>query len=357
MKETTINVGVIGCGYWGPNLIRNFWGLPESKVKMVCDVDKERLNHMRKLYHVNTSRDFEEIIEDRDIHAVAIATPVFSHYGLAKKSLLAGKHTFIEKPMCTTVEQGKELIDLAEKNNLVLMTGHTFIYSAPVRKIKEIVDSGEIGELIYINSQRLNLGLFQKDINVAWDLAPHDISIILYIMGKSPASVNCQGKSHINKKIEDVTNMSLNFPNGGFATILSSWLDPNKIRRMTFVGSKKMILYDDNKPIEKIRIYDKRVEAPDYYDTFGEFSYSYHYGDMHSPYIKQEEPIKVECQHFIDCIKTGEKPESSGIEGLQVVQILEAASKSLKHNGIQISIDNFSDLETIIFQKQYAEFD
>lgn len=356
MKGAIINVGVIGCGYWGPNLIRNFWGLPESDVKMVCDVDKKRLDHMRKLYHVNTNSDFEKIIKDEDIHAVAIATPVFSHFGLAKKSLLAGKHTFIEKPMCATVEQGKELIDLAVKNNLVLMTGHTFIYSAPVKKIKEIVDSGEIGELIYISSQRLNLGLFQKDINVAWDLAPHDISIILYVMGKSPASVNCQGKSHINGKIEDVTNMSLNFPNGGFATILSSWLDPNKIRRMTFVGSKKMILYDDNKPLEKIRIYDKHVQIPDHYDTFGEFSYAYHYGDMHSPYIKQEEPIKVECQHFIDCIKTGKKPESSGIEGLQVVQILEAASKSLQKNGIQVPINNFSDSGIKNLQKQCTKF-
>lgn len=352
MKQSTVNVGVIGCGYWGPNLIRNFWSLPESEVKMVCDIDNTRLDHMHKLYRVNTVNNFEEIIKDSDIHAVAIATPVFTHYGLAKKSLLAGKHTFIEKPMCSTVEQAQELVDLAAKKDLVLMTGHTFIYSAPVRKIKEIVDSGEIGELIYISSQRLNLGLFQKDINVAWDLAPHDISIILYIMGKTPASVNCQGKSHINGKIEDVTNMSLNFPNGGFATILSSWLDPNKIRRMTFVGSKKMILYDDNKPIEKIRIYDKHVEMPSYYDTFGEFSYAYHYGDMHSPYIRQEEPIKVECQHFIDCIKTGNLPESSGIEGLQVVQILEAATKSLKQNGIQVPITDIIDLEANNSQKR-----
>ncbi len=335
-----INLGVIGCGYWGPNLIRNFWALSDSVVKAACDFDPGRLEHMKKLYNIEKcSNSLDSIINDPEIDAVAIATPVSSHYDLAKKCLAAGKHTFIEKPMTRTTEQARDLIALAEKKKLVLMAGHTFVYSAPVRKIKEIVDSGEIGDLLYISSQRLNLGLFQKDINVAWDLAPHDISNILYVMGKSPVSVNCQGKNHINKNVEDVTNMSLNFSNGGFATILSSWLDPNKIRRMTFVGSKKMILYDDNEPLEKIRLYDKCVEMPDYYDTFAEFNYAYHYGDVHSPYIKQEEPLKIQCQHFIDCIKNGCKPESSGNEGLQVVQILEAASHSLQQNGIQIEID------------------
>ncbi|RJP96270.1 MAG: gfo/Idh/MocA family oxidoreductase [Desulfobacteraceae bacterium] len=341
MKNQSINVGVVGCGYWGPNLIRNFWALPDSSVKTACDSDPVRLDHMKKLYPLETTSDFEQIIDDPDIHAVAIATPVSSHYDLAQKSLMAGKHTFIEKPMTRTVEQGHELIELAARKNLVLMVGHTFIYSTPVRKIKEIVESGDIGDILYISAQRLNLGLFQKDINVAWDLAPHDISIILYIMGMSPVSVNCQGKNHFNgSKIEDVTNMSLNFPNGGFATILSSWLDPNKIRRMTFVGSKKMILYDDNKPLEKIKIYDKHVEVPEYYDTFGEFSYSYHYGDVQSPYLKQEEPLKVECQHFIDCIKFNRKPESSGEEGLKVVQILEAAARSISKNGLKMPIGN-----------------
>lgn len=340
MKQA-INIGVIGCGYWGPNLIRNFWALPDSTVTAACDFDQGRLAHMKKLYSIELcTQNIDEIINNNDIDAVAIATPVSSHFELAKKSLTAGKHTFIEKPMTRTTAQAWELIELAEKKKLKLMAGHTFIYSAPVRAIKQIVASGEIGELLYISSQRLNLGLFQKDINVAWDLAPHDISIILYIMGKPPISVNCQGKNHIHKNIEDVTNMSLNFSNGGFATILSSWLDPNKIRRMTFVGSRKMILYDDNEPLEKIRIYDKCVECPEYYDTFAEFNYAYHYGDVHSPYIKQEEPLKIQCQHFIDCVKNGCKPDSSGLEGLQVVQILEAATHSLQNNGQQIPIEN-----------------
>jgi predicted dehydrogenase len=191
----------------------------------------------------------------------------------------------------------------------------------------------------YISSRRLNLGLFQKDINVTWDLAPHDIAIILYLIGRPPASINCQGKAHVDKKIEDVTNMSLNFDNGGFAIIHSSWLDPNKVREMVIVGSKRMIVYNDNEPLEKIKIYDKRVEAPPHYDTFAEFHYSYHYGDAHIPYLKQVEPLKAEAQHFLDCIREGKKPQTCGLDGLRVVQILEAASRSLKNNGAKVEID------------------
>lgn len=335
-----INVAVVGCGYWGPNLIRNFSALQECKVRYVCDKDEKRLAHMKQLYpSVEPTKDFEKIVGDKEVDAVVVATPVHLHYELAKKALQAGKHTFVEKPMTQTSEQGNELVQIAAKKKLTLMVGHTFIYSAPVRRIKEIVKSGDIGEVQYISSRRLNLGLFQKDINVAWDLAPHDISIILYFLGKPPISVNCQGKAHIHKDIEDVTNMSLDFENGGFATIHSSWLDPNKIREMVIVGSKRMIVYDDNEPLEKIKIYDKRVEAPPHYDTFAEFQYSYHYGDMLAPYIKQTEPLKVETQHFLDCIKTGKTPESSGVDGLRVIQILEASSRSLKNGGARVEID------------------
>ena len=335
-----INVAVVGCGYWGPNLIRNFNALPECKVRYVCDKDEKRLSHMKQLYpSVEPTKEFEKIVGDKEIDAVVVATPVHLHYELAKKALQAGKHTFVEKPMTQTSEQSNELVQIAAKKKLTLMVGHTFIYSAPVRRIKEIVKSGDIGEIQYISSRRLNLGLFQKDINVAWDLAPHDISIILYFLGKPPISVNCQGKAHINMDIEDVTNMSLDFENGGFATIHSSWLDPNKIREMIIVGSKRMIVYDDNEPLEKIKIYDKRVETPPHYDTFAEFQYSYHYGDMIAPYIKQVEPLKMEAQHFLDCIKTGRTPESSGLDGLRVIQILEASSRSLKNGGAKVEID------------------
>jgi len=344
--ETTHNVGVIGCGYWGPNLIRNFRSLPNCNLAFVCDTKRERLAHLQTGYPgVKFTVDNREMIQDPDIHAIAIATPVFTHFDLARQSLLAGKHTFIEKPMASSSSQCEELIELAANRNLTLMVGHTFIYSTPVRKIKEIVDCGDIGELLYISSQRLNLGLFQKDINVAWDLAPHDISIIHFVMGHAPVSVNCQGKAHMRSGIEGVTNMSLNFSNGGFATIQSSWLDPSKVRRMTFVGSKRMILYDDNEPLEKIKIYDKRVEVPPHYDTFAEFHYSYHYGDMYAPYLNQVEPLKAQCQHFLDCIRTDRKPLTSGTEGMQVVQVLEAASESLKKAGAEVMINSVKKVE------------
>ena len=334
-----LNVAVAGCGYWGPNLVRNFNSIPECSVKKICDVEKQRLKYLKQLYPaVDTTTDFEHLVDNDEIDAIAIATPVHLHFELAKKSLLAGKHTFIEKPMASSTSECRELIEIAEKKSLTLMVGHTFIYTSTVRKIKEIVKRGDIGDVLYICSRRLNLGLFQKDINVAWDLAPHDISIILYIMDETPKALNCQGKSHINPGIEDVTEMTLDLENGGFAIIQNSWLDPNKVREMTIVGSKMMIVYDDTQPLEKIKIYDKRVEIPPHYDTFAEFHYSYHYGDIYSPYVKQVEPLKVECQHFIDCIKTGSKPDSDGVEGLKVVQVLEAASESLKMGGARVEI-------------------
>ncbi len=342
--EKNIGVGIVGCGYWGPNLVRNFRSLPGCTVKKICDQNQQRLNHMEETYpELETTSVFDEVVDDERIDAVAVATPVWTHYELAKKSLEAGKHTFIEKPMASTTEQCRELVELARERFLTLMVGHTYIYSTSVRKIREIVDSGDIGKLLYVNSQRLNLGLFQKDINVAWDLAPHDLSIILHVMGLSPTSVNCQGKANVNTGIEDVSNLSLGFGNGGFATVQSSWLDPNKVRRMTFVGSSRMILFDDNEPIEKIRIYDKRVEAPPHYDTFAEFHYSYHYGDVCIPYLRHVEPLKTQCQHFLDCIRSGKKPLTSGIEGLQVVQILEAASNSLAMGGAKVEIPDLTE--------------
>ncbi len=334
-----LNVAVIGCGYWGPNLIRNFNWLPDCKVVVACDTKKERQDHIKNLYpHLKTISDAGEIFEDETIDAVVIATPVRFHYELAKASLLAGKHTFIEKPMASSVAECRELLELANGNGLTLMVGHTFIYSPPVIKIKELVDSGDLGSIQYVSSRRLNLGLYQQDINVAWDLAPHDISIILHVLNDVPVTVNCQGKAHVSIGVEDVSNMTINFLNGSFCTIQSSWLDPNKVREMTFVGEKKMLVYNDLEPMEKIKIYDKRVEKPPHYDTFADFHYSYHYGDMYSPYLKQFEPLKEECKHFLDCINSRSKPLSCGQEGLKVVQVLSAASESLKQNGAAVSI-------------------
>jgi len=334
-----LKVGVVGCGYWGPNLIRNFRSLPACQLKIMCDLSQKRLVHLKTLYpEVQRAMDYDHMLNGVELDAVVIATAVKSHYPMAKASLLAGKHTFIEKPMASSSEQCEELVEIAQKKGLVLMIGHTFLYSPAVRKIREIVDSGDIGEIRYICAHRLNLGLFQEDINVAWDLAPHDISIILSVIGEQPITVNCRGSAHITQGIEDVTTMCLGFAKQRTAIIHSSWLDPRKVREMTIVGSKRMIVYDDVAPLEKIRIFDARVERPPHYDTFGEFQYAYHYGDMYVPYIKQEEPLKTECQHFLDCIKHGTTPLTDGKQGLELVRILEASTRSLEKGGAPVEL-------------------
>lgn len=334
------NVAVIGCGYWGPNLVRNFRGLPGVTMRVICDKSRERLDYLGKLYpEVDKAVDIKRVFDDPSIDMVAIATPVSAHFALATECLKKGKHVFVEKPLASSVAECKEMIRLAEDRSLVLMVGHTFVYTQTVRKIKEIVESGEIGDVMYVSCRRLNLGLFQKDINVAWDLAPHDISIILYLLNKKPVSVNCQGKAHVSPTVEDVTNISLTFQNGCFAMIQSSWIDPRKVREITIVGTKKMIVYDDTEPLEKIKIYDKHVQAPPHYDTFAEFQYSYHYGDILSPFVREVEPLKIECQHFVDCVDKKTRPDSSGYEGLTVVQILESATESLKRGGGTVPLE------------------
>jgi predicted dehydrogenase len=338
MKKN-IKVGVVGCGYWGPNLIRNLRQSPDCQLKVICDTSEQRLRHMRRLHQdVATTSRFEDVLNDAEIDAVVIATPVRFHYEMAKAVLFAGKHVFIEKPMARTEAEGEELCALAEQQGLTIMVGHTFLFSPAVRRMKEIVDSGDIGELQYISARRLNLGLFQKDINVAWDLAPHDISIILHLLDEQPVSVSCQGSSHVTRGIEDVTMMYLTFAKNRCAFIQNSWLDPKKVRQMTVVGSRRMIVYDDTEPLEKLKIYDARVEVPPHYDSFAEFTYSYHYGDAYVPYIKQDEPLKLECQHFLECIRGEATPITGGRQGLEVVRILEAAGNSLRQKGAAVDL-------------------
>lgn len=341
-----ISVGVVGCGYWGPNLIRNFKALHACRLKTICDASEERLAHLKGLYpDVEGVTDYCHMLQDEQLDAIVVATPVRFHFAIARASLLAGKHTFIEKPMAASVAECEELVDIAKQKGLTLMIGHTFLYSSPVQKMVEIIRNGDIGEIRYINSRRLNLGLFQKDINVAWDLAPHDIAIILHILDEFPISVNCQGNANVTPGIEDVTNLSLIFKNKRFATIQSSWLEPRKVREMTIVGTRRMILYDDVQTLEKIRIYDTRVERPPHYDTFADFHYSYHYGDSYIPKIQQEEPLKAECQHFLDCITNGTPPLTDGRAGLRLVKILEASSQSLKQNGAPVALQKPSHQE------------
>lgn len=332
-------VGVIGAGYWGPNLIRNFIQLNRSTVKQVADLDEKRLNHMKALYPmISTTTDYRDLLNDSDIEIIAVATPVHTHFKFASEALQAGKHVFVEKPIAASTKEAEKLVALSKEHNRKLMVGHTFIYTAAVRKMKEIIDSGELGEIYYINAQRLNLGLFQPDINVIWDLAPHDISVILYLLGQEPKAVHATGKAHINPLIEDVAVLTMEFADNLIAFVQTSWLDPDKIRKMTIVGSKKMMLFDDVHPTEKIKIYDKGVEKPHHYDTFAEFHYSYKYGDIIIPKIDGNEPLRTELAHFIDCIENDEIPMSDGSKGVQVVKILEASQKSLQQSSKSISL-------------------
>jgi predicted dehydrogenase len=313
--------------------------LQDCHLKLMCDTSEQRLAHLKSLYPgLEGHKEYGHLLNGAGLDAIVIATPVRFHHAMAKASLLAGKHTFIEKPMASSSAECEELVRMAEERGLVLMVGHTFLYSAAVRKIKEIVDRGDIGDIRYISARRLNLGLFQKDSNVAWDLAPHDISIILHILEELPVSVNCRGEAHITPGIEDVTNIRLTFRKHRSALIESSRLDPRKVRAMTIVGSERMIAYDDVAPIEKIKVFNARASAPPLADSFAELQYSYDYGDVYVPYLPRENPLKLECQHFLDCIRNGWTPLTNGRRGLEVVRILEAASASLKRDGAAIEI-------------------
>lgn len=327
-----IRVGVIGSGYWGPNLIRNFTEIQDSEVVAVADLREERLKNIQNVYHqVVTTTDYKTLF-DMNLDAVVIATPPVTHYALACEALERGLNVFIEKPITTSSAQAEELIELADKRGCVLMVGHTFEFHTAVHALKKLVDSGEVGNVLYLDTARLNLGLFQRDLSVLWDLAPHDLSILMYILGSTPLSVEAYGMDCVFKGIHDVAYMNLVFPNNVLAHIHVSWLDPCKVRRVTVVGSKKMVVYNDVEPLEKIKIYDKGVEAPDYTNNFGEFQCSYRYGDVLIPNIKFVEPLRQECQHFLECIKNHKKPLTSGEEGLKVVRILEAAQNSLMNS-------------------------
>jgi predicted dehydrogenase len=337
--KRNVSIGVVGLGYWGPNIARNFAQLEGCRVKGLCDLDEKRLQRVSQLLpDTPCFEDLDDMLASSDLEAVAIATPVNQHYLLAKKALSAGKHVLVEKPLASSSEECSELIQLAASKGLTLMVGHTYLYSAPVRMIAEFIKSGELGDICYINSRRLNLGLFQRDINVTWDLAPHDLSIIMHLLEQSPSRVNCQGNAHVTSGVEDVSNLSLRFPEGQFATVQSSWIEPRKVREMTIVGTRKMIVYNDIEPMEKLRIYDSRVESPPHYDSFGEFQYAYHYGDSFLPRIEQREPLRQVCSHFIDCIVTGARPLSCGSRGLEVVRVLEACDESLAAGGAAIDL-------------------
>jgi predicted dehydrogenase len=327
-------IAIVGLGYWGPNWVRNSSQAQGIERVVCCDFSRERLDHIKSSYpSVIVTENLDQVLNDPNVDAVVVATPVNTHFEIASRCLKAGKSTLVEKPLATSCEQAEVLIRMARERYLTLMSGHTFEYSAPVMKIRELIDSGELGDIFYISSVRANLGLFRRDVNVAWDLATHDISIILKLLGEMPLEVSCQGESHYHDHVEDVARLTLHFANNVIAFVHVSWLDPNKIRQTTIVGSRKMLVYDDTAPQEKIRVYDKGVIRHPYNDTFGDFHLSYRNGDVHIPRINESEPLKVECDHFVDCVKRGISPNSDGHSGLRVVKVLEAADRSLKNHG------------------------
>lgn len=335
-----VRIGVIGCGYWGPNLIRNFSHLKGSQVLICSDLSEDRLTHMRNLYpQIETTTDYRRILGRKDVDAVVVATPPETHARLSIEALRAGKHVFVEKPLALSTADGTAMVEEAQKASRVLMVGHTFVYTAAVNKIKEVIASGELGEVFYISTTRVNLGIFQENINVVWDLAPHDVSILNYILDAAPESVATQASCNIRKNIEDVAFVNMRYPGDVLAHVHVSWLNPNKIRSTTVVGSKKMLVYDDISALEKIRIYDKGVTVTPHYDTFGEFQLSYRYGDILIPRLDDAEPLKVACQHFVDCVEKGVAPRSSGVHGLNVVRVLEAAVESIREDGRVISVE------------------
>jgi len=342
-----VNIGVIGAGYWGPNLIRNFNQSEHSKVLWCADLDDTRLKSIKDAYpDIKTTKDFMELLKDKEVDAIVIATPVSKHFELAKTALEHNKHVLIEKPLTSTSKHAKELIELAKKNKLILMVDHTFEYTPSVNKIKEILDKKELGDIFTIDMIRVNLGLFQRDINVVWDLAPHDISILILLMGKLPLSVKAEGMDYVLENIEDDVQITLKFDGKIRAHMHVSWLDPMKIRKITIVGNKKMLVYDDTEKEEKIRIHDKGVileknslPKDKYYGTWEEFKLIYKSGHVEVPELDIKEPLMIMCNHFIDCINTGKTPISDGLSGLKVVKVIEAIQESLKNNGKEIFLN------------------
>jgi predicted dehydrogenase len=333
-----VRVGVIGAGYWGPNLIRNFTTITAADVVAVADSKQDRLQNIKDLYpQIQITNNYRDLFS-MDLDAVVVATPPATHFRLAADCLEHGLHVLVEKPLALTSSDAEDLIELAERRNLMLMVGNTFEYNSAVQTLKKIIDDGELGQVYYIDAVRTNLGLFQPHVNAMWDLAPHDISILLYLLGQDPVSVSALGKYSIFRNIHDVVYLHLKFPDNVLAHVHVSWLNPCKVRRITVVGSKKMAVYDDVENLEKIKIYDKGVDAPPYTDTFGDFQCSYRYGDVVTPYIQFAEPLRAECQHFVDSILNSTQPRSDGWVGLRIVKVLEAASTSLQNDGRQHAI-------------------
>jgi len=334
-----INIGLIGYGYWGPNLARNFNTNMDLELATICDFSADRLKLAGKLYpHVKLTRNAEDLIEDTNLDAIAIATPVSTHYDLAHKALLAGKHVWIEKPLTEKVEQSEKLADLALKKNKVVLVDHTFIYTGAVRKIKEIINKGELGDMIYYDSTRVNLGLFQQDVDVIWDLAAHDLSIMDYLMPFKKRFVSATGSNFYGKEIVSKSLLTVYMENNIVGHINVSWVSPVKIRQTLIGGTSKMILYDDNNPSEKVKVYDKGVDLYKTKEELYHLKVQYRVGDMYAPKLDDTEALSLASKHFVDCILNSSKPETDARFGLEVVKVLVASKESLAKKGAPVEI-------------------
>jgi predicted dehydrogenase len=326
-----LRIGAIGYGYWGPNIVRNFSMLNESQVTMVCDINSQVLKKVKKAYpHVRVTTDSATMIKDPEVDAVAIATPVFTHYELAKMAIQEGKSVFVEKPLTYTVAEAEELIELARKKNQRIMVDHTFLYTGAVRKIKQLIDDHVLGDLYYFDSTRINLGLFQHDVNVVWDLAPHDISIMQYLIGDKPQAVVTTGAGHFGRKLEDIAYLTFYYPRNVIAHIHVNWLSPVKVRTTLIGGKKKMLAWNDLEPDEKIRIYDKGVEVRTREGKYN-LLVDYRSGDMWAPKIEQTEALRLIAEKFVHYVSNGGTVVNDGTAGLNVVKMLTAANQSLSN--------------------------
>jgi predicted dehydrogenase len=338
-----IRVAVVGAGYWGPNLIRNFVACPDTELVAVCDRDEKRLAKALSGYPgVEPVRQFDEIVGRPDIDAVAIATPVNTHAPMGIAALQAGKHVLIEKPLAASVADAERLVAMAREVGRVLMVDHTYVYSGPIQRIKQIIDSGELGDLYFIDSVRINLGMFQHDVNVVWDLAPHDLSILDYLVGHLPRSISAFGTCHASEvgDIEDVAYLNLDFSDGLLASFHVNWLSPVKVRHFIIGGSKKSIVYDDLEPTERVKVYDRGITINDDMEAKRGVMVGYRTGDVWSPHIPQVEPLVQMVRHFAECIRENKQPLTDGEAGLRIVKILEAAQRSIKAQGGRITIWN-----------------
>ena len=333
-----IGLGVVGLGHWGPNILRAFMALKGGQVQWACDRDEERLKKVASTFpHLSLTCRYEDLLQDETLDAVAIATPASQHHLMAKAALEAGKHVFVEKPLALEKEEARELIALAQTKAKTIMVGHLLLYHPAIRMLKDLIRAGELGHLHYIYSTRVNLGQVRQEENALLSFAPHDISVILYLLDAHPTEVSAVGGDYLQEGIEDVVFLTLRFPNGALAHCHVSWLDPHKIRKFTVVGSKKMAVFDDMEPSDKVWIYDKGVEHRREFSSFGEFL-SLRFGDIHIPRVEMREPLHIECQHFLDCIDQGKRPLSDGENGLAVLEVIDAANRSLKQRGRPVSI-------------------